>query len=80
MTDSRHLGPLGAADQAAVPVCTSQILDRLERVRKSTYALRLFASDDTLDAHVSNALSFTADMQEQELEAIAAGIRALCPA
>lgn len=59
-------------------LCTAELLERIERVRKSTYALRVFADDETLDATVANALSFTAQEQELELEAIAAKVRALC--
>ncbi|MGO9545342.1 MAG: hypothetical protein ACLPPF_11170 [Rhodomicrobium sp.] len=66
-----HLRPLGATDQAA------QLLVRIERVRKSTYAMRVIGDDDALDATVANALSFMADVQEADLEAIAAGVREL---
>jgi hypothetical protein len=62
------------------PVCTAELLSMVERVRKSTYALRIFSDDETVDATLANALSFTAEEQELELVAIAAGIRALCPA
>jgi hypothetical protein len=62
------------------PICTAQLLERIERVRKSTYALRVFADDETVDATLADALAFTAEEQEIELEAIAAGVRALLPA
>jgi hypothetical protein len=72
MIESHHR-PLGTKDQAA------ELLARIERVRKSTYVMRVISDDDTLDATVANAISFMADAQENELVAIAAGIRAFCP-
>ncbi len=67
-------------DARAKSLCTAQLLQLVEHVRKGTYALRIVARDEELDSFIGNSLDFIAESQEQELEVIAAGIRALCPA
>jgi len=58
-----------------------QLLQRVERVRKGSHAIfLLIRQDDTMDTMTANAIDFSASAIEAECEAIAASLRALCPA
>jgi hypothetical protein len=69
--------PAAAAQQ---PISAAQLLDAIEHLRKGTICLLVVAADENLDACIGTSLAFLAECQERELDAIAAGIRALCPA
>ncbi len=73
---SANLSAPGTAAQQ--PVCTAQLLEIVEHLRKGTYCLRLVANDEQIDASVGNSLAFIADCQERELAVLAAGVSALC--